>query len=83
MTEKEKMLCGAFYDTRDAELRRLSNHAKDLMRVYNNLPAENMKLRNQIIRLLFGFAVKIFGSISRFWLITVVISLSVLTALSI
>lgn len=53
MTEKEKMLSGAFYDTRDSELRRLSNHAKDLMRVYNSLPAENIELRNQIIRLLF------------------------------
>ncbi len=55
MTEKEKMLSGEFYDTRDPELRRLSNHAKDLMRVYNSLPAENMELRNQIIHLLFGF----------------------------
>lgn len=55
MTEKEKMLCGEFYDTRDPELRRLSNNAKDLMRVYNNLPAGNMEQRNQIIRLLFGF----------------------------
>lgn len=55
MTEKEKMLNGAFYDTRDLELRRLSNRAKDLMRVYNSLPAENMELRNQILSLLFGF----------------------------
>lgn len=55
MTEKEKMLGGEFYDTRDIELRRLSNNAKDLMRVYNSLPAENMELRGQIIRLLFGF----------------------------
>lgn len=55
MTEKEKMLNGAFYDTRNLELRRLSNRAKDLMRVYNSLPAENTELRNQIIRLLFGF----------------------------
>ncbi len=54
MTEKEKMLCGKFYDTRDLELRRLSCNAKDLMRVYNSLPAENMELRNQIIRILFG-----------------------------
>lgn len=54
MTEKEKMLGGEFYDTRDLELRRLSNNAKDLMRVYNSLPAENMELRNQIIHLLFG-----------------------------
>lgn len=55
MTEKEKMLCGTFYDTRDSELRHLSNRAKDLMRIYNNLPAENMELRNQIIHLLLGF----------------------------
>lgn len=55
MTEKERMLRGEFYDTRDPELRRLSNHAKDLMRVYNSLPAENMDLRNQILHSLFGF----------------------------
>lgn len=55
MTEKEKMLRGAFYDTRDSELRGLSNRAKDLMRIYNNLPAENMDLRNPLIRSLFGF----------------------------
>lgn len=55
ITEKEKMLCGEFYDTRDLELRRLSSNAKDLMRVYNNLPAENMELRNQILRSLLGF----------------------------
>ena len=55
MMEKEKMLSGEFYDTRDSELRTLSNDAKDLMKIYNSLPAENMDLRNQIIRLLFGF----------------------------
>lgn len=55
MTEKEKMLCGEFYDTRDIELCRLHSNAKDLMRVYNSLPAENMNLRNQIIRTLFGY----------------------------
>lgn len=38
MTEKEKMLGGEFYDTRDIELRTLSNYAKDLMRIYNNFP---------------------------------------------
>ena len=54
MTEKEKMLCGEFYDTKDLELRGLSSNAKDLMRVYNSLPAENMELRNQIIHLMFG-----------------------------
>ena len=55
MTEKEKMLCGKFYDTRDLELRILSNNAKDIMRKYNSLPAENMSLRDQIIRMLFEY----------------------------
>lgn len=54
MTEKEKMLCVEFYDTRALELRRLSSNAKDLMRLYNGLPAENIELR-QTLRLLLGF----------------------------
>lgn len=49
------MLGGEFYDTRDMELRTLSNKAKDLMQIYNGLPAENIELRNQIIHMLFGF----------------------------
>ena len=53
-TEREKMLCGEFYDTRDHELRALSSNAKDLMRIYNSLPAENTELRSQMIRMLFG-----------------------------
>jgi hypothetical protein len=44
MTEKEKILCGEFYDTRDSGLRCLSNHAKDLMRVYNSLINMNATL---------------------------------------
>lgn len=55
MTEKEKMLGGEFYDTRDIELRTLSNRGKDLMKIYNSLPAENANLREQILQLLFGF----------------------------
>lgn len=54
MTEKEKMLSGEFYDTRDPELRAMSSRAKDLMRVYNSLPAENMELRDQMVRMLLG-----------------------------
>lgn len=53
-TEREKMLCGEFYDTRDHELRALSSNAKDLMRIYNSLPAENTELRSRMIRMLFG-----------------------------
>lgn len=52
MTEREKMLGGEFYDTRDMELRTLSNKAKDLMQIYNGLPAENIELHNQIIHML-------------------------------
>lgn len=55
MTEKEKTLSGEFYDIRDTELRKLSNKANDLMKIYNSLSVENMKLREQIIQLLFGF----------------------------
>ncbi len=55
MTEKEKMRSGEFYDTRDSELRRLSGNAKDPYAGLQQLPAENMELRNRILRLLFGF----------------------------
>lgn len=54
MTELEKMLKGEYYDTRDMELRRISNRAKDLMRIYNGLPAENEPLRQEVLNLLLG-----------------------------
>lgn len=55
MTEKEKMLSGLPYDTTDSELRKMSNTAKDLMRVYNSIPAENTDLRKEIIKKLLGY----------------------------
>lgn len=54
MTELEKMLSGIPYDTSDKELRALSSQAKNQMRQYNNLPAEDVESRNQILKLLFG-----------------------------
>ena len=65
MTEKEKMLGGEFYDTRDIELRTLSNRGKDLMKIYNSL------LKMQICESKFFScclvsAVKMPVSISRF-----------------
>ena len=54
MTEKEKMLSGLPYDTTDSELRKMSNTTKDLMRVYNGIPAENSDLRQEIIEKLLG-----------------------------
>lgn len=55
MTEEEKMLRGLPYDTTDAELRRKSSYAKDLMRSYNSVPAENTRLRNDLIEKLLGY----------------------------
>lgn len=54
MTEKEKLQNGEYYDPRDTELRKINNNAKDLIKIYNNLPAENITLRNQIIKMIFG-----------------------------
>jgi len=54
MTEKEKMLSGLYYNPTDAELRKINDNAKDLIRLYNNLPAENIDLRNQMQKMIFG-----------------------------
>lgn len=54
MTEKEKMLGGMPYDTTDAELRQISSRGKNLMRVYNAVPAEDGELRQLLVKELFG-----------------------------
>ena len=54
MTELEKKQSGQVYDTRDPELRKLQNRAKDLMRQYNVLPAGDTKERNRLLEELFG-----------------------------
>ena len=54
MTEFEKKQSGEIYDARDPELRKQQNHAKNLMRQYNSMPAENTKERNRILSNLFG-----------------------------
>lgn len=54
MTELEKMTGGEWYDTRDPELCSMSSRAKDLMRFYNSLPAENTGLHKEILCLLLG-----------------------------
>lgn len=54
MTEFEKKQSGEIYDARDPELRKQQNHAKNLMRQYNNLPAENTDERVHVLTELFG-----------------------------
>ena len=52
--EKQCLAARITCDTRDPELHILSSNAKDFMRVYNRLPAENIELRNLLICKLFG-----------------------------
>ena len=54
MTEFEKKQSGRIYDARDPELRKQQNHAKNLMRIYNNLPAEDIEERNRVLSELLG-----------------------------
>ena len=50
----KKKQSGQIYDARDAELREQQNHAKDLMRQYNSLPAGDTKGRIRVLTELFG-----------------------------
>ena len=55
MTEKEKMLCGQSYNTRDPELISMYHKARRLMKEYNNLDSTNLELREKILAELFGY----------------------------
>lgn len=54
MTELEKKQKGQIYDTRNPELRKQQNRAKNLMRTYNSLPAEDIEKRNRVLFELLG-----------------------------
>ncbi|HIS68720.1 MAG TPA: sugar O-acetyltransferase [Candidatus Gallacutalibacter stercoravium] len=54
MTELEKKQSGRIYDARDPKLRKQQNRAKNLMRIYNNLPAEDIEERNRVLSELLG-----------------------------
>ncbi len=54
MTEFEKKQNGQSYDARDLELRKQQNQAKNLVRIYNSLSAEDIEERNRILSELFG-----------------------------
>lgn len=55
MTEKEKMLHGDYYDSRDTELIKIYHKARKLLREYNQLDSELIHERERILNELFEF----------------------------
>lgn len=55
MTEKEKMLSGANYNSRDPELIGLYHRARKLLHKYNNLDSTLVEQRDHILTELLGF----------------------------
>jgi maltose O-acetyltransferase len=55
MTEKEKMLQGENYNSRDPELIGMYHRARKLIKKYNNLDSEMLEARNQTLGELLGF----------------------------
>lgn len=49
MTEKEKMLSGEFYNSRDPELIKMYHRARELLKEYKNLDSELLEEREQIL----------------------------------
>ena len=54
MSEFEKMISGKEYNPTDEELRKKSSKAKNLIKEYNNIPAENTDLRNKYLKEILG-----------------------------
>ncbi len=55
MTEKEKMLNGDYYNSRDPELISMYHNARNLLKAYNNLDSELSSERERILTELFDF----------------------------
>ena len=55
MTEKEKMLAGQDYDSRDSELLARYHVARGLMQSYNSLESTKMAKREELLTSLLGF----------------------------
>lgn len=55
MTEKEKMLAGKFYNSRDPELLELYHRARHLLQQYNSLDSRKLEKRQRILDRLLGF----------------------------
>lgn len=54
MTEKQKMLAGKFYNSRDPELLKMYHKTRKLLKEYNNLDSELTERRNAILTELFN-----------------------------
>jgi hypothetical protein len=54
MTEKEKMLSGEYYNSRDPELIGMYHRARKLLKDYNNLDSDLIMERERILNDLFG-----------------------------
>ena len=55
MTEKEKMLNGDYYNSRDKELLKVYHKARQLLKEYNNLDSELIQERGKILNKLLEF----------------------------
>lgn len=55
MREKDKMLNGEYYDSRDSELLKMYHKARKLLKEYNNLDSELIQEREWILSELFEF----------------------------
>ncbi len=53
MTEKEKMLVGRLYDPADSQLVRMRLHARRMTSQFNQVPANDERMRGQILKSLF------------------------------
>lgn len=54
MTEKQKMLAGLLYDSRDPELLAQYHKARRLMQAYNTLPSQEFETRAALLREMLG-----------------------------
>ena len=54
MTEKQKMLAGHHYDSRDPELLAMYHHARKLLHRYNHLDSEDLRKREEVLEQLLG-----------------------------
>lgn len=55
MTEKQKMLLGDIYDSRDPELLLMYHRARKLLMQYNHASSESMNVKAEILEELLGF----------------------------
>ena len=55
LTEKEKMLSGMSYNSRDPELLGMYHRARKLIKTFNNLDSENEIQRDNTLKDLFEF----------------------------